>query len=164
MIFRKNIKKCPMFFFVLFCFVFFQKKDRRARCNFQTVFQLLLHALYQLFGPKNLRYKSSLVKKSAQAVETLRSTLQRQTIWILCYCIYHCSPLHALRDDSNNGCIADYYHCDQKRFLEEVTFFKKHTEQLKYDNTHSKLCKLVKCLETCGVTTPVNTFVLCVKF
>ena len=51
-----------MFFFVLFCFVFFQKKDRRARCNFQTVFQLLLHALYQLFGPKNLRYKSSLVK------------------------------------------------------------------------------------------------------
>ena len=48
------------------------------------------------------------------------------------------SSRRALLDDTNNGCVADYYHCDQKRFLEEITFFKKHTEELKYDNRSLK--------------------------
>ena len=146
-----------------------KKKDGRARCNFQTVFQLYcINSLaVKIFVTSRLLLK---IGSSSRNVAIYTTETNNKNIMLLQPSLqsatqpFLVSSRRALLDDTNNGCVADYYHCDQKRFLEEITFLKKHTEELKYDNTHSKLCKLVKCLETCGVTTPVNTFILCVKF
>ena len=59
MTFRKNIKKCLMFFLLLLLFFFFSKKGQTGAMQLSNSVSI---ALYQLFGPKNLRYKSSLVK------------------------------------------------------------------------------------------------------